>query len=49
MRLHVSVFVVMLERLIDVSFVLMRQRDINESLTTEHHFAQEGFQQLLSP
>jgi uncharacterized protein len=32
-----------------VSFVLMRQRGINESLTTDHHFKQEGFQRLLSP
>jgi uncharacterized protein len=32
-----------------VSFVLMRQRGLNESLTTDHHFEQEGFQRLLSP
>jgi uncharacterized protein len=32
-----------------VSFVLMRQRGFSESLTTDHHFEQEGFQRLLSP
>lgn len=32
-----------------VSFVLMRQRSIRESLTTDHHFEQEDFQRLLSP
>jgi uncharacterized protein len=32
-----------------VSFVLMRQHGINKSLTTDHHFEQEGFQRLLSP
>jgi uncharacterized protein len=32
-----------------VSFVLMRQRGINESLTTDHHFEQESFQRLLLP
>jgi uncharacterized protein len=32
-----------------VSFVLMRQRGLNESLTTDYHFEQEGFQRLLSP
>ncbi|NJP08614.1 MAG: PIN domain-containing protein [Leptolyngbyaceae cyanobacterium RU_5_1] len=32
-----------------VSFVLMRQRGINEALTTDHHFEQEGFQRLLLP
>ncbi len=30
-----------------VSFVLMRQRNISEALTTDHHFEQEGFRQLL--
>ena len=30
-----------------VSFVLMRQRDLSEALTTDHHFEQEGFQKLL--
>ena len=30
-----------------VSFVVMRQRAINEALTTDHHFEQEGFHQLL--
>ncbi len=32
-----------------VSFVLMRHNRINESLTTDHHFEQEGFQRLLLP
>lgn len=32
-----------------VSFVLMRQRGIAESLTTDRHFSQEGFVQLLPP
>ena len=31
-----------------VSFILMRQRSIHEALTTDHHFAQEGFNRLLS-
>ena len=30
-----------------VSFVLMRQRQVTETLTTDRHFAQEGFQRLL--
>ena len=30
-----------------VSFVLMRQRNITEALTTDHHFEQEGFRKLL--
>jgi predicted nucleic acid-binding protein len=30
-----------------VSFVLVRQRYLTEALTTDHHFEQEGFQQLL--
>lgn len=30
-----------------VSFVLMRERGVNESLTTDKHFAQEGFIRLL--
>ena len=30
-----------------VSFVLMRQRNIMEGLTTDHHFEQEGFRRLL--
>ena len=30
-----------------VSFVLMRERGLNEALTTDHHFEQEGFRQLL--
>ncbi len=30
-----------------VSFVLMRQRGISESLTTDKHFRQEGFVRLL--
>jgi predicted nucleic acid-binding protein len=32
-----------------VSFVLMRQRDETEALTTDHHFEQAGFVQLLKP
>ena len=32
-----------------VSFVIMRQRNIIEALTTDHHFEQEGFQRLLLP
>ena len=31
-----------------VSFVLMRQRGINEALTTDRHFEQEGFRRLLA-
>ena len=31
-----------------VSFVLMRQRNITEALTTDHHFEQEGFRRLLA-
>jgi len=30
-----------------VSFLIMRERDINEALTTDRHFAQEGFHRLL--
>jgi len=30
-----------------VSFVIMRERGINEALTTDKHFAQEGFIKLL--
>lgn len=30
-----------------VSFVLMRQRGIQEALTTDRHFEQEGFRRLL--
>ncbi|MGI8538517.1 MAG: type II toxin-antitoxin system VapC family toxin [Rubrobacteraceae bacterium] len=29
------------------SFVLMRQREINEALTSDHHFEQAGFSRLL--
>lgn len=32
-----------------VSFVLMRERQINEALTTDKHFTQEGFVRLLEP
>jgi uncharacterized protein len=32
-----------------VSFVLMCQRGIIDSLTTDYHFEQEGFRRLLSP
>lgn len=30
-----------------VSFILMRERGIEEALTTDRHFAQEGFRKLL--
>lgn len=30
-----------------VSFMIMRKRGITESLTTDHHFEQEGFVRLL--
>lgn len=30
-----------------VSFVLLRERGLFTALTTDHHFTQEGFQQLL--
>lgn len=30
-----------------VSFILMRERSIQEALTTDRHFAQEGFRKLL--
>ena len=30
-----------------VSFIIMRERGINEALTTDKHFAQEGFIKLL--
>ena len=30
-----------------VSFVLMRHRGIQDALTTDHHFDQEGFRRLL--
>ncbi len=29
------------------SFVLMRERDIIDALTTDHHFEQEGFRKVL--
>jgi predicted nucleic acid-binding protein len=32
-----------------ISFVLMRERSINEALTTDRHFDQEGFIRLLHP
>ncbi len=32
-----------------VSFVLMRERQISEALTTDKHFVQEGFVRLLEP
>lgn len=32
-----------------VSFVLMRQRNMAEALTTDRHFEQEGFVRLLQP
>jgi predicted nucleic acid-binding protein len=30
-----------------VSFLLMREHKLNEALTTDHHFEQEGFTRLL--
>lgn len=30
-----------------VSFVLMRERDVQDALSTDRHFAQEGFRRLL--
>jgi predicted nucleic acid-binding protein len=30
-----------------VSFVLMKERGVDEALTTDHHFEQEGFRRLL--
>jgi uncharacterized protein len=32
-----------------VSFILMREHRINEALTTDKHFVQEGFVRLLDP
>jgi predicted nucleic acid-binding protein len=32
-----------------VSFILMRENGVTESLTTDHHFEQEGFIRLLKP
>jgi predicted nucleic acid-binding protein len=32
-----------------VSFLVMRQRGMTEALTTDRHFAQEGFRRLLQP
>ena len=32
-----------------ISFILMRERSINEALTTDRHFDQEGFIRLLHP
>lgn len=32
-----------------VSFILMREHGISESLTTDKHFEQEGFVRLLAP
>ncbi len=32
-----------------VSFILMRERQISEALTTDRHFEQEGFTRLLKP
>ena len=31
-----------------VSFVVMRQRDLTDALTTDHHFDQEGFRRRLT-
>jgi predicted nucleic acid-binding protein len=30
-----------------VSFLILRQHDLDEALTTDHHFDQEGFRRLL--
>jgi predicted nucleic acid-binding protein len=30
-----------------ISFVLMKRRGLDEALTTDHHFEQEGFRRLL--
>mgnify|MGYP003335168438 CR=1 FL=1 len=32
-----------------VSFLIMRQYNITDALTTDHHFEQEGFHRLLVP
>lgn len=32
-----------------ISFLLMRERNVREALTTDHHFEQEGFIRLLPP
>ncbi|HEV3470141.1 MAG TPA: hypothetical protein VG148_12525 [Pyrinomonadaceae bacterium] len=32
-----------------VSFLLMRQYGVDEALTTDRHFEQEGFRRLLRP
>lgn len=32
-----------------VGFLLMRQRNLTEALTTDHHFEQAGFVRLLKP
>ena len=31
-----------------ISFVIMRERDLNDALTTDHHFTQAGFRVLMS-
>jgi predicted nucleic acid-binding protein len=31
-----------------VSFVLMRERELQDALSTDHHFEQEGFRRLLA-
>jgi predicted nucleic acid-binding protein len=54
--LHTTAFALLQDRLDKtysmcdaVSFVLMRERGINEALTTDRHFEQEGFTRLLKP
>lgn len=32
-----------------VSFILMKDWEINDALTTDHHFEQAGFRRLLTP
>jgi len=53
-RLHPNAMALLLARpdksysLCDaMSFVLMKERGISDALTTDHHFKQEGFRQLL--
>ena len=32
-----------------ISFVIMRERNLSEVLTTDHHFTQAGFRVLMRP
>ncbi len=54
--LHTTAFALLQDRLDKtyslcdaVSFVLMRERELTEALTTDRHFEQEGFVRLLKP